>query len=201
LKTPSPFFLITERQLNMIEEKPIIQADALLELIQRSIRFTNCHFTAVGKMAVSFSALEFVLSEFTAYLINKDDPFSAQLAFKNLSSARLIEVSRVLFYHREQRSEFRVRYDTILDSIDQARSTRNEVVHLMWDSDPITEQVFLEKLHITKQRSPEIVVKPFSIDQLNDLADISHSAYGALIMFIRDWKNQLPPNDQGNAGT
>jgi hypothetical protein len=161
----------------------------------RQIKFRESHYKIVGEITVNFSAIEYFLTTLVARLINPDEPLAAALALKKLNLRSTIDISRAVFLLREHDPAEQTTFLAIIDSIENLRSKRNDIIHSMWDYDYANKRIGFNDITIHKKKVLRIRNKSFTLEDLENLSREVTAALNQLMIFIRDWPLKQQPNN------
>jgi len=163
--------------------------------LMRQLKFRESHYKIVGEITVNFSAIEYFLTSLTSRLINPSNPLAAALALKKLNLRSAIDISRTVFLLQVRDSATQARFLPIIDSIENLRVKRNDIIHSMWDYDYANQRIGFSDIIIDKKKLLRIRNESFTLEDLEKLCREVTTALNQLMVFLRDWPLKQQPNN------
>ena len=99
-----------------------------------SLELTDDHFKAIGKVAVNWSRLEFLLGRAIAELLGTDLK-PGRIITTRLSAENLIEIFKQLAEYRDPNGKFTNDLNKLYKCLDKARQKRRLIIHGIWAAD------------------------------------------------------------------
>lgn len=128
------------------------------------------HFRAIGRITVSFSFLEAMISLFVWSLIGEDQRLGQVITAK-LSFRQLLDLLSSLYRYRADNPELIEELDTLVTEAAQAAQRRNLVAHSFWAAGDTHETITRVKMTTKRKKGLRLQFGQMSVQDLDEIAD------------------------------